>query len=263
MTYVPGSAACLSGSSEPACAQSPSANGMDSAKPSSESTGPNSPALATYMRLMQTDWVGLDKSILCAQDSPVNPSLSRAREPPTQTTAISGRKCAALLHSRDALGSLAKTLLGSSQWHSILCSLTWKVMASPRGRLLFRLVPKELCTEGTASGLLPTATAVSYGSNQGGAAGRVGKVRPSLETLARQGLLPTLAARDHKSDSCTPEFREKRDAMTMGKTLPWTMGGLLNPRWCEGFMGFPPGWTELEPSEMPSTRRSSKRSAER
>jgi hypothetical protein len=92
--------------------------------------------------------------------------------------------------------------------------------------------------------------------------GRVGKVQPSLETMARSGLLPTLTARDHKSDSCSPEFRAKRDAMTMGKTLPWTMGGLLNPRWCEGFMGFPVGWTELEPSEMPSTRRSSKKSAE-
>lgn len=35
--------------------------------------------------------------------------------------------------------------------------------------------------------LLPTPTATSYGSNRGGAAGRTGKVRPSLETLARSG----------------------------------------------------------------------------
>ena len=64
------------------------------------------------------------------------------------------------------------------------------------------------------------------------------------------GLLPTLTARDFKSDSCTPEFRAKRDAMTMGKTLPWVLGGLLNPTWCEWFMGFPQGWTEFAPLEM-------------
>jgi hypothetical protein len=64
------------------------------------------------------------------------------------------------------------------------------------------------------------------------------------------GLLPTLTARDFKSDSCTPEFRATRDAMTMGKTLPWVLGGLLNPTWCEWFMGFPLGWTEFAPLEM-------------
>lgn len=39
--------------------------------------------------------------------------------------------------------------------------------------------------------MLPTPAAVSYGSNQGGAAGRVGPVRHSLETMARLELLPT------------------------------------------------------------------------
>lgn len=61
--------------------------------------------------------------------------------------------------------------------------------------------------------------------------------------------LPTLTARDYKSDSCSMEFREKRDAMTMGKTLPWVLGGLLNPAWCEWYMGFPVGFTELKDSE--------------
>jgi hypothetical protein len=35
--------------------------------------------------------------------------------------------------------------------------------------------------------LLPTPTATAYGSNQGGSAGRTGKVRPSLDSLARSG----------------------------------------------------------------------------
>lgn len=254
-------AGLASDSSEQECALSRSASETSSAAPSSVNTGPTSPASMTSIRLTQADWVGLDESILSVAASHASHSALPGHAPRTTTIATSGRKCARLLHSRDPLGSLVKTLLGSSRWHSTLCSLTWKTTATPRGRLLFRLVASELVTSGTASGLLPTLTAQSYGTNQGGAAGRVGKVRPSLDTMARQGLLPTLTARDHKSDSCTPEFREKRDGMTMGKTLPWTLGGLLHPRWCEGFMGFPPGWTELEPSEMPSSRRSSKKSA--
>jgi hypothetical protein len=56
--------------------------------------------------------------------------------------------------------------------------------------------------------LLPTLSASSYGANRGGAARRKGQVRPSLRTLA---------------------------------------GAPLSPTWCEWFMGFPEGWTELQP----------------
>lgn len=46
----------------------------------------------------------------------------------------------------------------------------------------------------TAVALLPTPTAVSYGNNRGGAAGRTGAVRPSLEGVVK--LLPTPRASD-------------------------------------------------------------------
>lgn len=32
--------------------------------------------------------------------------------------------------------------------------------------------------------------------------------------------------------------------------------GQLNPEWVEWLMGFPPGWTDCDPSETPSSRRS-------
>jgi hypothetical protein len=51
-------------------------------------------------------------------------------------------------------------------------------------------------TAGTASGLLPTPTAQSYGSNKGGAAGRVGKTRYSLQYMASHNLWPTPRASD-------------------------------------------------------------------
>lgn len=72
--------------------------------------------------------------------------------------------------------------------------------------------------------LLPTLTVTAYGSNQGGEAGRTGAVRPSLNTLA---------------------------------------GGTLHPQWCEWFMGFPDGWTELDdvPSVTPLSPPARKSSA--
>ncbi len=63
--------------------------------------------------------------------------------------------------------------------------------------------------------LLLTPTAISYGANQGGAAGRVGPVRHSLDSMARHDLLPTPRASDHEfggrqlmSDGRTPSGYE-------------------------------------------------------
>jgi hypothetical protein len=51
--------------------------------------------------------------------------------------------------------------------------------------------------------LLPTPSAVSYGTNQGGGMGRVGPVRPSLQTMARKGLWPTPRAMDGEKGART------------------------------------------------------------
>lgn len=83
---------------------------------------------------------------------------------------------------------------------------------------------------------LPTPTATAYGSNQGGAAGRVGKRRMSIDGMASRGLIPTPMARDWKGSGGTN--RESPD-------LPYTMGGKLNPPFVEEIMGYQIGWTEL------------------
>lgn len=57
-------------------------------------------------------------------------------------------------------------------------------------------------------------------------------------------MLPTLTARDGRSGkniSCHSNSRP----------LSEVVGGLLNPTWCEWFMGFPAGWTESGPSATP------------
>lgn len=96
--------------------------------------------------------------------------------------------------------------------------------------------------------LLPTPTANAYGSNRGGSAGRVGKVRPSL-----RGLVPTLTAKGN--------YNRAGSSARAGDGLATRIGaGPLNPQWLEWLMGFPDGWTESARSGTPwsrSARRSS------
>ena len=69
-----------------------------------------------------------------------------------------------------------------------------------------------------SGGQLPTPTASTYGNNRGGAAGRAGKIRPSLNSLASG------------------------------------VGLRLNPEFVEWMMGLPIGWTGSEPLGMESCR---------
>jgi hypothetical protein len=123
-------------------------------------------------------------------------------------------------------------------------SETWPRWGSMLNGVSYRPPTAEPTTSGSESGLLPTLT-VCGNYNRKGAS----KTSGDGLITALNKLLPTLTARDHKSDSCSPEYRAQRDSMAMGKTLPWVLGGLLNPPWCEAFMGWPIGWTELKPLE--------------
>lgn len=59
--------------------------------------------------------------------------------------------------------------------------------------------------------MLPTPSASTYGSNRGGAKGRTGKERPSLETMAARGeLWPTATASDGKSGATLNTYGNSR-----------------------------------------------------
>ena len=75
-------------------------------------------------------------------DTHANHSVSPDLEKEKKTTDTSGRSCLKLLHAKDPLGSFAKTFMVTLPWASTKCCLTWKVKATPQGRLLFQLVPK-------------------------------------------------------------------------------------------------------------------------
>jgi hypothetical protein len=100
---------------------------------------------------------------------------------------------------------------------------------------------REVCLR-EAVPLLPTPTASSYGTNHGGAAGRTGKVRPSLRTL-----VPTLTVRGNHNRAGASD--KSGDGLATA-----IADGPLNPTWLEWFMGFPDGWTESEHSVTQSCR---------
>ena len=80
--------------------------------------------------------------------------------------------------------------------------------------------------------------------------------RPALTRAAR---CATSTARDFRHPG---RSRLERAGGKQGENLPRQVGGALNPTWVEWLMGFPLGWTALEPSAMPSSRKSRKSSGE-
>jgi len=126
--------------------------------------------------------------------------------------------------SLNSCGSFAWLDLDSSSWKTYQRSLLggWEKFSEnwPRQGLMLNgaVYPQQEWEPHIfvgASSLLPTPTATPYGTNQGGGAGRVGPVRASLDTLAKN------------------------------------QGGKLHPASVEQMMGFPIGWTDLELSETP------------
>ena len=91
-------------------------------------------------------------------------------------------------------------------------------------------------------GALPTPAAQVYGTNQSPTPGAA--VRPSLETMARKGLWPTPTVQDAHNNAGASQYERK------AVPLNAQVGGPLNPNWVEWLMGWPIGWTDLDPLAM-------------
>lgn len=256
------SAVSLSDSSEPGCEQSRSASASHTPEPCSQSTGPMSPAMTTCEPSPPNDSEQMELlSMLSAEDSLARTSALQER---AQGLPASVRGCG---ESTPVL--LASFDRSTSSWRtSQLClveglqrfSETWPRSGLMRSGTAYQLPPLAPLTDATEFGLLPTPSATSYGSNQGGAAGRVGPIRYSLESMARKNMWPTPTARDHFPPH-KPEYIAKKKAEGHGmRNLNDEVGGHLNPTWIEWLMGFPLGHTDLGAWEMPSSRKSRKSS---
>jgi hypothetical protein len=213
-----------------------------------------------------------DQLTLFAEDfpAPIFPSLVRDSASPDPRAA----------YGRSTPELLAKFDPATSSWRtSQLCldgalsefSETWPRSGLMRSGTAYLLPPLVRLTDETGSGSLPTPSATSYGTNHGGGMGRVGPVRPSLETMARKDLWPTptqAMAKDYGplgSKAWQHNFdRGRLDATA--KAYGTKNAGSLNPAWVEFLMGYETGWTVLEASVMqsyPKLRRSSAKQSSR
>ena len=172
------------------------------------------------------------------------------REAGSKTPVISGHTSDGTYNQLDLLNASSRTSKDTSRLDSTASSATWKKMVTAqRGDYSQR---KKLArhTNANESSYLPTPSATSYGNNQGGAAGRTGKVRHSLESMARHNLWPTPRASEYKD--CGPvgskshTHMDKRSYLCAKAKDPDQPSGLLNPTWVEWLMGVPTGWTGLD-----------------
>lgn len=136
----------------------------------------------------------------------------------------------------------------TSSWKTHRClfvvALPWSSVTLPRsgmmlGGVCWELITSEHPTSGTASGSwLPTPTATPYGSNRGGGHGRTGKIRYSLSSMARHNLWPTPTTNGLDGGSGHRRHPNFQPA------------GTLHPAFLEWLMGWPIGWTGIEPLAM-------------
>lgn len=107
---------------------------------------------------------------------------------------------------------------------------------------------------------LPTPTTIDSGSRFNRSDSPGAALRPPLGAMARHNLwppeeqtwirqrLPTPKASDGTRGNC-PSERTRHSPSLVAAAAPAT-GGLLSPMWTEWFLGWPIGWTGLEPLEM-------------
>lgn len=265
-----GALSAPSRSTSTASASSLSASGTDTSNPS--------PSGMTSTPLMATS--GVDVSTSSAAGSPVKTSLVPGNESVwKELVRVCGSKCSELLAKcnlrlssrRTApiceLTDFAPCSKDLPSWGMMLAGVCLELGTSVRlidetecGSLL--PTPTGAGNEGSpsmqkwpahralASMMLPTPMATNYGSNQGGAAGRTGKIRHNLEkTALLAGLLPTPIASDRNGDRQRGAGSIARGGGPRLVTSMAPGGGYIALR--EWMMCMPIGWTALERLETP------------
>ncbi len=141
-------------------------------------------------------------------DTHANPSALPETEEVKKITDISGQKYFPLFNQKDPLGQFSRTLVATSLWASTRFYLIWEGSSTPQGHSLFRLVPRTHPTTDLDYSSLPE-------------------------------IWPTLTVQDAKNNGGPSQHLRKQ------KPLNAEIDGPLNPEFCEWFMGYPIGWTEL------------------
>ena len=193
-------------------------------------------------------------------DSHASPIQSQGNGKEPTMNATSGRKCLELLERFSRLSLWGKTLavclIGHGVWFSSKSKLNWKIKATRSNRLYFQLAAKTLGIRGKGFGLQPTLTATDSIGNCRESTQHTGNSLHSVTLI--QHLQPTLTASEYKG-SCKKRFQGsdelRGDKLSSNLRTHFNSLTHLNPSYAELYMGYPLGWTELNPSEIVSSHK--------
>lgn len=256
------SADSVSASSEPECEPSLSVKSTPSVRPSSESDGSVSAAIQISASSQQHDWLEMEStSISSAEDSPAKTSASQGKAQVWQErAAVYGRSSPELLAKYDPV---------SRSWKTSQCCLdegldkfseTWPRSGMTRNGIAYQLPPLAPLTNETESGLWPTPVTLDTGARFNRSASKGAKLRPTLGAMAKHGLWPTPTTVSGNNCGQLQEWGGARSRRMISHLPKSERSGPLNPTFPEWLMGFPLGWTALDPLEIPSSRKSRKSS---
>ena len=183
---------------------------------------------------------------LYPEDSPASrfpwPESSVGRK----TSGSCGLKCSALSGSLGRIASSVRTYLESSALPPGRWSRIWSVQAITSSCLILKLRLSELGTGGQDAFLWGSALYPTLKASDSKGTGPMGS-RSAEHDLQRKNLKGCVLY-------ATP---------CRGDATGTDVNGQLNPEWAEWLMGFPAGWSELEPSAMWSYRSRHTRSSAR
>lgn len=231
--------------------------------------------------------LGVESWISLWADTPVNPSLWQAVDAELRTRGIFGPISQESSKRSNHVGASLRTSPAICDPEDVRSLDSYNNWVTEFRRACLARKKSAIARIGTAFSYWPTPDAgVSQGTNRGGAAGRVGKVRPCLARAApswatltshpkgpggekrREGgptlqtqanLWATPTSRDWKG-RIRPSSRAKtnsllgRQAPRSGIVGPTSLPSTrrLNPRFVEWLMGMPLGWTDCGASVTPS-----------
>lgn len=138
------------------------------------------------------------------------PEEKKARK----TLDTSGRTCLKLLSTKDPLTRLSKMLVASSMWHSTRCVLSWKVKATPQGRLYFQLLASTPPTKDKESGASERTLWATPQLTDGTRINQKPRAKEDLTEAAKQGGCSNLREQVHETMWRTPTTMDaKGDAL--------------------------------------------------
>jgi len=115
---------------------------------------------------------GIQLGLFSVEDSHANHTAQQESDSERKMLDTSGRRCLGSYANAHPTRLWARmfleSLVGTGDWSSKRCKLTWKLKGSKYKRLWFQLVPSALPTEGIGFGLLPTPAAQEGFDRMGG-----------------------------------------------------------------------------------------------